>query len=118
MERTLGMAPFSHRFALGIGAALPRQPGRKFPPPPRRGAKTDLGAILHPGFLLFTKRVCVFCDGSVHDEPKQAMRDQMQRGELLTRGYHVIVIRYDSEFSVQIAEHPDVFGGRRHTGRM
>ena len=62
-----------------------------------------------PDFF-YNPNICVFCDGSVHDEPDQCSRDTKLRSDLTNLGYRVISIRYDRDIREQIAEHSDLFG--------
>jgi hypothetical protein len=62
-----------------------------------------------PDFF-YEPNVCVFCDDAVHDEPAQAAQDREVRGELVRRGYRVVVIRYDQKIQAQLARYPEVFG--------
>jgi len=65
-----------------------------------------------PDFF-YTPNICIFCDGSVHDQSDQAVRDKVMRSELKSRGYRVIEIRYAQDIREQIVKHSDVFGGMR-----
>lgn len=62
-----------------------------------------------PDFF-YEPNVCVFCDGSVHDDPAQMDKDQRIRADLVNLGYRVVVIRHDQPLRDQVAQHPDLFG--------
>lgn len=62
-----------------------------------------------PDFF-YNPNTCIFCDGSVHDEPDQKEKDRVARLELKDLGYRVIVIRYDRDLEQQISHYTDLFG--------
>lgn len=67
-----------------------------------------------PDFF-YEPNICIFCDGSVHDEPVQKAKDDINRTELKELGYRVVVIRYDKDLEEQIRKYPEIFGkGREH----
>jgi superfamily II DNA/RNA helicase len=62
-----------------------------------------------PDFI-YKDNACIFCDGSVHDQPQQKESDKNIRMQLKDKGYRVIVIRYDRDMEEQIREYSDIFG--------
>uniref|UniRef100_A0A7V3KNH1 DEAD/DEAH box helicase n=1 Tax=candidate division WOR-3 bacterium TaxID=2052148 RepID=A0A7V3KNH1_UNCW3 len=76
---------------------------------PDEGQKYLKDYYSNPDFF-YEPNVCIFCDGSVHDEPLQREKDRITRQELKDLGYRVIVIRYDQDLEEQIRRYPDVFG--------
>jgi ATP-dependent helicase YprA (DUF1998 family) len=63
-----------------------------------------------PDFYYEDGYVCVYCDGTPHDEPAQKAEDDRIRNDLMGLGYRVVVIRYDRDIGEQVEENSDVFG--------
>jgi len=59
--------------------------------------------------------ICVFCDGSDHDQPNRKESDQREREKLGDLGYRVLIIRYDSKIDEQLTANQDVFGSGTRT---
>jgi len=81
---------------------------------PDEGQKFLKDYYSNPDFFC-EPNVCIFCDGSVHDEPAQKEKDRITRQELKDLGYRVIAIRYDQDIEDQIRRYPDVFGEAKAT---
>ncbi|GIV23759.1 MAG: DEAD/DEAH box helicase [Bacteroidia bacterium] len=60
--------------------------------------------------FFYQPNVVVFCDGPVHDQPRQQQLDDRLRQALQAQGYRIVVIRGDSNFEAQVASWPEVFG--------
>lgn len=67
----------------------------------------DVGCVAD---FFYEPNICIFCDGSVHDEPHQHAKDEEVRKKLVSIGYRVIAIRYDQELIQQLRRYPEVFG--------
>ncbi|RMF69319.1 MAG: DEAD/DEAH box helicase [Calditrichaeota bacterium] len=65
---------------------------------------------VRPDFFFEDGYVCIFCDGSVHDNPEQRKEDEKIRKALTAKGFRVVVIRYDRSLADQIKAHEDIFG--------
>ncbi len=91
------------KFLYNSGRRLPDR--AQFRPEPEAYAEADF--YFERGEL---PGVCVFCDGSAHDELQRRESDQRERGKLGDRGYRIITIRYDQPLDEQVNAHSDVFG--------
>jgi len=81
---------------------------RRLPDDAQR-AISDIPTI--PDFFYETN-ICVYCDGSVHDDPQQRAHDNRTRSELREHGYRVLVLRYDDDLPAWIERHSEVFGAQ------
>ena len=103
MAAAVDRQPFTARTRFsGPASPGPAKAARFLRAKPRR-------CVLLPRLFL-RPNVCVFCDGSVHDEPQQQLNDKLKRQELKEKGYRAIVIRYDADLDAQIGQNRDVFG--------
>ncbi|MBN2359045.1 MAG: DEAD/DEAH box helicase, partial [Deltaproteobacteria bacterium] len=73
-------------------------------------AQGPLGDVPTIPDFFYQPNVCVYCDGSVHDDVQQRAEDEQIRRELKDRGYRVVVYRYDDDLDQLLARHKDVFG--------
>ena len=87
--------------------------GRRLPEYAQRHLR-DAASI--PDFF-YEPNVCIFCDGSVHDEPQQRAADEHLRRELKEYGYRVIAIRYDRDLEESVRQYQDIFSLSRAEGK-
>lgn len=73
-------------------------------------AQVPLPNVMTVPDFFYEPNVCVYCDGSVHDEPQQRAIDETVRGELKALGQRVIVLRYDADLEAELTRYADVFG--------
>jgi very-short-patch-repair endonuclease len=58
-----------------------------------------------PDFVYTTKKIAVFCDGSVHDSPEQHQRDEIIRENLqYDAGYSVFTFHYRQDLNSKLME--------------
>lgn len=70
------------------------------------------GLTTIPDFY-YEPNVCVYCNGSVHDQPQQRAIDERIERELKNHGYRVVTIDYARPLPVQLQEHGTIFGEAR-----
>jgi len=67
------------------------------------------GVYCRPDFF-YAPETYLFCDGTVHDDPEVASKDERQREDLLSAGYRYLVFHYDDDLDFFVKKHPDIFG--------
>lgn len=83
-----------------------RQTSRRLPD----AAQVTLADAYSVPDFFYEPNVCVFCDGNVHDQPQQKAHDEQIRQQLRSKGYRVIVYRYDADLEALCQQYPDIFG--------
>jgi len=63
---------------------------------------------VRPDFL-YKPNICVFCDGTPHDNPVIKEDDRLKRMTLKDAGYQVIVWYYKDSIDDLILKRPDIF---------
>lgn len=63
-----------------------------------------------PDFYYERTSTCIFCNGSVHDQPTQREKDQTVYANLDDLGYRVIPINYNEDWKSVIDRYSDIFG--------
>jgi len=66
------------------------------------------GYYVQPDFF-FKPNICLFCDGSVHDDPALKVNDQGKRDMLRQAGYQVLVWYYKESLEEFVKKRPDIF---------
>ena len=75
---------------------------------PDEAQKNMTQLYVQPDFF-YEPNVCVFVDGSLHDNPHVAERDDKQRRELKNLGYQVLVVNDDTDLQKLVEKRPDIF---------